>query len=66
MKTKDESLHKSTRAIHAGNLNKSVFGEVSVPIFQTSTFSFPNAEEGAARFPEGKQDMFILAWVILP
>ncbi len=30
--------------------HKSHHGEVSVPIYQTSTFSFPNAEEGAARF----------------
>ena len=42
--------HKSTRAIHAGKLEPTIFGEVSVPIFQTSTFAFPSAEEGAARF----------------
>lgn len=50
MKTKPQDMHKSTKAIHAGSLKESVFGEVSVPIFQTSTFSFPSAEEGAARF----------------
>jgi methionine-gamma-lyase len=50
MKEKNLSLHKSTKAIHAGGLKQPVFGEVSVPIFQTSTFSFPNADEGAARF----------------
>jgi methionine-gamma-lyase len=51
MKKKDHlpTLHKSTRAIHAG-LENTIYGEVSVPIFQTSTFSFPSAEEGAARF----------------
>ncbi len=38
--------HKSTKAIHAGKLPKSVFGEVSVPIFQSSTFAFPDADEG--------------------
>jgi methionine-gamma-lyase len=43
-------MHKSTKAIHGGNPYRSHFGEVSVPIFQTSTFSFPCAEEGAARF----------------
>jgi methionine-gamma-lyase len=42
--------HKSTRAIHAGGLEHPVFGEISVPIFQSSTFAFPNADEGAARF----------------
>jgi methionine-gamma-lyase len=49
---KDERLdmHKSTKAIHLGTLESSVYGEVSVPIFQTSTFAFPSAEEGAARF----------------
>jgi methionine-gamma-lyase len=43
-------MHKSTKAIHAGNPQRSHYGEVSVPIFQTSTFSFSSAEEGAARF----------------
>ncbi len=50
MEKKKHSMHKSTKAIHMGGLKKSVFGEVSVPIFQSSTFSFPSAEEGAARF----------------
>ncbi len=44
------NLHKATKAIHAGHLERPVYGEVSVPIFQTSTFAFPSAEEGAARF----------------
>jgi methionine-gamma-lyase len=43
-------MRKSTKAIHAGTPHSSHYGEVSIPIFQTSTFSFPNAEEGAARF----------------
>jgi methionine-gamma-lyase len=50
-----KSIHKATRAIHAGGLDRTVFGEVSVPIFQTSTFSFPDADEGAARFSGKKQ-----------
>ncbi|MBI4775881.1 MAG: PLP-dependent transferase [Deltaproteobacteria bacterium] len=41
---------KFTRAIHGGEMDPSLFGEVSIPIFQTSTFAFPTAEEGAARF----------------
>lgn len=45
-----KTLHKSTRAIHAGGLDEPVYGEVSVPIFQSSTFAFPSAREGAARF----------------
>ncbi|MCG3156401.1 MAG: L-methionine gamma-lyase [bacterium] len=47
---KTNSIHKSTRAIHVGGLKDAVFGEISVPIFQSSTFSFPSAEDGAARF----------------
>ena len=50
MDTKPKPVHKSTAAIHAGDLESSIYGEVSVPIFQSSTFSFPNSEAGAARF----------------
>lgn len=46
---KMSATHKATNAIHAG-LGDTAFGEVSVPIFQSSTFSFPSAEDGAARF----------------
>ncbi len=44
-----KTLKKATKAIYVG-LERPVYGEVSVPIFQTSTFAFPSAEEGAARF----------------
>lgn len=52
MKKKEhfQSMHKSTKAIHIGELEPTVYGEVSVPIFQSSTFAFPSSEEGAARF----------------
>ena len=43
-------MKKSTQAIHAGAPHDARYGEVSIPIYQSSTFSFPNAEEGAARF----------------
>ncbi len=56
--TRSGSMKKSTKAIHAGGLEHAVFGEVSVPIFQSSTFSFPNADEGAARF-SGESSGFI-------
>lgn len=46
------SLRKATQAIHMGHLSPPVYGEVSVPIFQNATFSFPSSEEGAARFAE--------------
>jgi methionine-gamma-lyase len=45
-----KKIGKSTKAIHAGNPKYSELGEVSVPIFQSSTFAFPSADEGAARF----------------
>jgi methionine-gamma-lyase len=39
-----------TACIHAGQAPDKLFGGVSVPIFQSSTFAFKDAEEGAARF----------------
>ena len=51
-------MRKSTKAIHAGNLEHSIYGEISVPIFQSSTFVFPTAADGAARF-SGKQSGYI-------
>lgn len=48
MKPETEVIHNST--------HESIYGEVSVPIFQSSTFSFPSVEEGAARF-DGKDGM---------
>ncbi len=52
--------HKShfTRVIHAGHKPDPVFGGVSVPIYQSSTFSFESAEQGAARFA-GKEKGYI-------
>jgi methionine-gamma-lyase len=55
---KQSSLGRATAAIHRGGLAKPVYGEVSVPIFQTSTFGFPTAEAGAARFT-GEEPGFI-------
>lgn len=39
-----------SKAIHAGFEPSEHRGAVSVPIYQSSTFAFPSAEEGAARF----------------
>jgi O-acetylhomoserine/O-acetylserine sulfhydrylase-like pyridoxal-dependent enzyme len=52
MKQEEETqpMHKSTKAIYAGSLNPPIYGEVSVPISRSATFSFPSAEEGASRF----------------
>ncbi len=45
-----KSLRPETLAIHAGPEPDPTYGAVSVPIYQTSTFSFRDAGEGAARF----------------
>jgi len=42
--------HLHTKAIHGGLDPAAHRGAVSVPIYQSSTFAFPSAEEGAARF----------------
>ncbi len=39
-----------TTVIHAGQEPDPVYGGVSVPIYQSSTFAFASAEQGAARF----------------
>jgi len=44
-----------TKAIHAGFDPLEHRGAVSIPIYQTSTFAFPSAEEGAERFA-GRSD----------
>jgi methionine-gamma-lyase len=51
-------MRRSTKAIHAGGLEHSIYGEISVPIFQSSTFIFPSAADGAARFA-GEQSGYI-------
>ena len=43
-------MGKHTKAIHAGLDPREHKGAVSVPIYQSSTFAFPSADEGAARF----------------
>jgi methionine-gamma-lyase len=43
-------MHPATRIIHAGQHPDPATGAVSTPIYQTSTFAFRDAEEGAARF----------------
>ncbi len=39
-----------TQCIHAGKVQDAQFGSLATPLFQTSTFIFENAEQGAARF----------------
>jgi len=47
-----------TLAIHGGHGPDPLFGGVSMPIYQSSTFAFRNAEQGAARFA-GTEDGYI-------
>jgi methionine-gamma-lyase len=55
MKTKHAGFH--TKLVHAG-FHGDPTGAVTVPIYQTSTFAFRNAEHGAALF-SGQADGYI-------
>jgi len=54
-----------TAVIHAGQAPDPVYGGVSVPIYQSSTFAFDSAEQGAARFA-GKEKGFIYTRIANP
>ena len=54
----DKPHRPQTQVIHAGPEPDPVYGGVSVPIYQSSTFSFESAEQGAARFT-GREKGFI-------
>jgi methionine-gamma-lyase len=43
-------MKRATIAIHAHGKHHAQYGEVSVPIYQSSTFAFEDADQGAARF----------------
>lgn len=47
-----------TIAVHAGHGVDPAYGAVAAPIYQTTTFAFESAEEGARRFA-GEQDGYI-------
>jgi methionine-gamma-lyase len=55
MEKEEEGLN--TRIVHGGNFEDQ-FGSATVPIYQTSTFAFANAEEGAKCFA-GESDGYI-------
>ncbi len=55
MNTNDKGFN--TKLIHAGSLEDE-FGSATVPIYQTSTFKFKNAQQGADCF-SGKSDGYI-------
>ena len=52
---KNKSLHIETQAIHAGRINDEQFGSLTTPLYQTSTFIFDSAKQGAARFAGDEQ-----------
>jgi len=54
-----------TGVIHGGQHPDPLYGGVSVPIYQSSTFSFQNAEQGAARFA-GKEKGYIYTRISNP
>ncbi|MCK7470510.1 MAG: PLP-dependent aspartate aminotransferase family protein [Desulfomicrobium escambiense] len=64
MKNHDR-LSPETLAIHAGQEPDPVYGGVSVPIYQSSTFAFASAEQGAARFA-GTEKGFIYTRIANP
>ncbi len=43
-------MKRATTAIHVHGRHHAQYGEVSVPIYQTSTFAFETADQGAERF----------------
>ena len=45
-----KNMGKFTKAIHAGQAIDPLYGAVTVPIYQTSTFAFSSAEDGAGKF----------------
>ncbi len=47
---KHSDVKFDTACIHAGQAPDKLFGGVSVPIYQSSTFAFEDAAQGAARF----------------
>ncbi len=47
---KNQGLHKDTIVLHEGYEDENHHGSLSVPLYQTSTFSFETASQGADRF----------------
>jgi methionine-gamma-lyase len=53
--TENKFMDPWTAVIHAGQHPDPLFGGVSVPIYQSSTFAFKSAEHGAALFQGGEE-----------
>lgn len=54
-KKHSQSNFIETTAIHAGRINDEQFGSLATPLYQTSTFIFKDAEQGAKRFAGEEQ-----------
>jgi len=52
------SKHVETQVIHSGRINDEQFGSLATPLYQTSTFIFKDAKQGANRFA-GEEEGFI-------
>ncbi len=53
-----DDMRLETKATHVGQEPDPLTGSIVPPIYQTSTFVFPNVDEGAARF-RGEKDGYI-------
>ena len=56
----ERNVKFATKCVHAAEKPDPVFGAHTTPIFQTSTFIFENAEQGAARFA-GEEPGYVYA-----
>lgn len=54
----NNSKFVETQAIHSGRIDDEQFGSLSTPLYQTSTFIFNNAQQGASRF-SGEEEGYI-------
>jgi methionine-gamma-lyase len=54
----EEALHFETKAIHAGYHSNHHLDSLTLPIYQTSTFTFSSMEQGARRFA-GEEEGYI-------
>ncbi len=53
-----DQMHFETKVMHVGHEPDPCTGSITTPIYQTSTFVFPNVDEGAARF-RGEREGYI-------
>jgi len=50
MSSSQQFKYAETQCIHAGKVKDAQYGALATPLYQTSTFVFDSAEQGAARF----------------